>query len=87
MEQKIFQHSYNLVQSFYIVGLKKKNDTLISSILSRYPPVDLPYLKIADEVIINVSKTFNNIKKYSIVFQMDCLLKKKHFKMKLFSLN
>ena len=56
MEQKIYQHSYNLVQNFYIVGLDRKDDGLISSILSRYPPIDLPYIQISDEVIINVSK-------------------------------
>ena len=57
MEQKIYQHAYNLIQNFYIVGLDKKDDTLISTILSRYPLVDIPYLKISDEVIINVSPT------------------------------
>lgn len=56
MEQKIYQHTYNLIQNFYIIGLDKKNDTLISSILSRYPSADIPYLKISDEVIINVSQ-------------------------------
>ena len=55
MDQKIFQHAYNLVQNFYIIGLDRKNDTLISSILSRYPNVDIPYIKISDEVIVNVS--------------------------------
>ena len=55
-EQKIYEHYYNLVQNFYIIGLDRKNDTLISSILSRYPIVDLPYIQISDEVIINVSK-------------------------------
>lgn len=55
-EQKIYEHSYNLVQNFYIIGLDRKNDTLISSILSRYPIVDLPYIQISDEVIINVSE-------------------------------
>ena len=61
MEKKIFQHSNNLVQNFYIIGMERKNDTLISSILSRYPIVDLPYMKISDEVIINVRKNINNI--------------------------
>ena len=61
MDQKIFQHTYNLVQNFYIIGLERKNDTLISSILSRYPNVDIPYIKISDEVIINVSLYFNYI--------------------------
>ena len=56
IEQKIYQHAYNLVQNFYIVGLERKNDTLISSILSRCPNVELPYFHISDEVIINVSK-------------------------------
>ena len=55
MEPKIYQHSYNLVQSFYIVGLDRKNDSLFSSILSQYPHFDIPYIKIADEVIVNVS--------------------------------
>jgi hypothetical protein len=55
MEQKIYQHAYNLVQNFYIVGLERKNDTLISSIISKYPNVDIPYIKISDEIIINVS--------------------------------
>jgi hypothetical protein len=55
-EQKIYEHSYNLVQNFYIIGLDRKNDTLISSILSRYPIVDLPYIQISDELIINVSE-------------------------------
>lgn len=58
MDQKIFQHAYNLVQNFYIIGLERKNDTLISSILSRYPNVDIPYIKISDEVIINVSLNY-----------------------------
>ena len=53
--EKISEHAYNLVQNFYIIGLERKNDTLISSILSRYPKVDIPYIKISDEVIINVS--------------------------------
>ena len=61
MEKKIFQHSNNLVQNFYIIGMERKNDTLISSILSRYPIVDLPYIKISDEVIINVRKNITNI--------------------------
>ena len=55
MEPKIYQHAYNLVQNFYIVGLERKNDSLFSSILSRYPQVDIPYIKISDEVIVNVS--------------------------------
>ena len=55
-EQKIHEHSYNLIQNFYIIGLDRKNDTLISSILSRYPLEDLPYIQISDEVIINVSE-------------------------------
>jgi hypothetical protein len=54
MENKIFQHQYNLIQNFYIIGLAKKNDTLISKILSRFPQVDLPYMNIDDEIIINV---------------------------------
>ena len=56
VEQKISQHAYNLIQNFYIIGIERKNDTLVSSILSRYPLVDIPYIKISDEVIINVSK-------------------------------
>ncbi len=55
-EQKIYEHYYNLIQNFYIIGLDRKNDTLISSILSRYPLVDLPYIQISDELIINVSE-------------------------------
>ena len=58
MDQKIFQHAYNLVQNFYTIGLDRKNDTLISSILSRYPNVEIPYIKISDEVIINVSLNY-----------------------------
>jgi hypothetical protein len=66
IEQKISQHAYNLIQSFYIIGIERKNDTLISSILSRYPLVDIPYIKISDEVIINVSKfKYNNIALFS----------------------
>ena len=62
VEQKISQHAYNLIQNFYIIGIERKNDTLVSSILSRYPLVDIPYIKISDEVIINVSKfKYNNI--------------------------
>ena len=53
---KIQLHSFNLVQNFYIIGLDRKNDELISSILSRYPLVDLPYVNVSDEVIINVRK-------------------------------
>ena len=56
MDKKIKQHAYNLVQNFYIIGLDRKNDTLISSILSKYPLVDLPYLNIPDEIIIIVSR-------------------------------
>ena len=54
MENKIFQHQYNLIQNFFIIGLSKKNDTLVSKILSRFPPVELPYINIDDEIIINV---------------------------------
>ena len=54
MEQKIYQHKYNLIQNFYIVGLERKNDSLISSVLSRYPLEDIPYIHITDEVIVNV---------------------------------
>ena len=61
IEPKISQHAYNLIQSFYIIGIERKNDTLVSSILSRYPLVDIPYIKISDEVIINVSKFKYNI--------------------------
>ena len=68
---KIQLHSFNLVQNFYIIGLDRKNDELISSILSRYPLVDLPYINVSDEVIINVRKKINNLlNNYSIVFQM-----------------
>ena len=76
MEKKIFQHAYNLIQNFYIIGISKKNNTLISKILSKFP-ADLPYLNIDDEIIINVS-IINNVQNifiylllYSIVFQMD----------------
>ena len=66
VEQKISQHAYNLIQNFYIIGIERKNDTLVSSILSRYPLVDIPYIKISDEVIINVSKfKYNNIALFS----------------------
>lgn len=66
IEKKISQHAYNLIQSFYIIGIERKNDTLVSSILSRYPLVDIPYIKISDEVIINVSKfKYNNIALFS----------------------
>ena len=54
MENTIFQHQYNLIQNFYIIGLTKKNDTLVSKILSRFPQVELPYINIDDEIIINV---------------------------------
>ena len=54
MENKIFQHQYNLIQNFYIIGLSRKNDTLVSKILSRFPLVELPYINIDDEIIINV---------------------------------
>ena len=68
---KIQLHSFNLVQNFYIIGLDRKNDELISSILSRYPLVDLPYINVSDEVIINVRKKINNLlNNYSIVFQI-----------------
>lgn len=66
VEQKIYQHAYNLIQSFYIIGIERKNDTLVSSILSRYPSIDIPYIKISDEVIINVSSIkYNNIALFS----------------------
>ena len=68
MDQKIFQHTYNLVQNFYIIGLERKNDTLISSILSRYPIVDIPYIKVSDEVIINVSLNYKLIKNIIALF-------------------
>ena len=58
MDKKIYNHIYNLVQNFYIVGLERKNDKLISSVLSRYPKVELPYIKISDELILNVSLYF-----------------------------
>ena len=54
MENKIFQHQYNLIQNFYIIGLSRKNDTLVSKILSRFPLVELPYINIDDEILINV---------------------------------
>lgn len=60
MEKKIFQHAYNLIQNFYIIGISKKNNTLISKILSKFP-VDLPYLNIDDEIIINVSIIITDI--------------------------
>jgi len=50
------EHSYNLIQNFYIIGISKKNNTLISKILSRYPNEELPYMNIDDEIIINVRK-------------------------------
>jgi hypothetical protein len=53
--EKIFLHEFNLIQNFYIIGISKKNNTLISKILSRFPQVNLPYLNIDDEIIINVS--------------------------------
>ena len=55
MQEKIYQHELNLVQNFYVIGLDRKKDTLISSILSKYPPKDLPYMSSYDEVIVNVS--------------------------------
>jgi len=60
MENKIYQHSYNLIQNFYIIGITKKNNTLVSKILSRFPQVELPYMNVDDEIIINVRKK-NNI--------------------------
>ena len=53
--EKIFLHEFNLIQNFYIIGISKKNNTLIAKILSRFPQVNLPYLNIDDEIIINVS--------------------------------
>ena len=53
--EKIFLHEFNLIQNFYFIGISKKNNTLISKILSRFPQVNLPYLNIDDEIIINVS--------------------------------
>ena len=58
MENKIYQHSYNLIQNFYIIGITKKNNTLVSKILSRFPQVELPYMNVDDEIIINVRKKF-----------------------------
>ena len=55
IKEKLFQHSNNLVQNFYIIGLSRKKDSLVSTILSRYPPVDFPYMKIQDDMIINVN--------------------------------
>ena len=56
LENKMSEHSYNLIQNFYIIGISKKNNTLISKILSRYPNEELPYMNIDDEIIINVRK-------------------------------
>jgi hypothetical protein len=61
MENTIYQHSYNLIQNFYIIGISKKNDTLVSTILSRFPQVELPYMNIEDEIIINV-RYYNHYK-------------------------
>ena len=58
MENKILQHEYNLIQNFYIIGISKVNDTLVSKILSRFPQVNLPYINIDDEIIVN--HTFPN---------------------------
>lgn len=79
MENKIYQHSYNLIQNFYIIGITKKNNTLVSKILSRFPQVELPYMNVDDEIIINVRKKFLlfinilYITIYSIVFQMESI--------------
>ena len=74
MENKIYQHSYNLIQNFYIIGVTKKNNTLVSKILSRFPQVELPYMNVDDEIIINVRKKnyiiYNHNTIYSIVFLM-----------------
>ena len=74
MENKIYQHSYNLIQNFYIIGVTKKNNTLVSKILSRFPQVELPYMNVDDEIIINVRKKnyilYNNNTIYSIAFLM-----------------
>ena len=74
MENKIYQHSYNLIQNFYIIGITKKNNTLVSKILSRFPQVELPYMNVDDEIIINVRKknyiVYNHNTIYSIVFLM-----------------
>ena len=74
MENKIYQHSYNLIQNFYIIGVTKKNNTLVSKILSRFPQVELPYMNVDDEIIINVRKknyiVYNHNTIYSIVFLM-----------------
>ena len=58
MDNKIHQHSYNLIQQFFIIGIGKKNNTLISKILSRFPQVELPYINIDDEMIINVRNIY-----------------------------
>ena len=75
MENKIYQHSYNLIQNFYIIGITKKNNTLVSKILSRFPQVELPYMNVDDEIIINVRKknyiVYNHNTIYSIVFLME----------------
>ena len=55
IKEKLFQHSNNLIQNFYIVGLSRKKDSLVSAILSRYPPVDFPYIQIQDDMIVNVN--------------------------------
>lgn len=55
MHHKIYNHTNNLIQNFYIIGIEKKFGTLVSSVLSKYPNVDIPYLNVSDEVIINVS--------------------------------
>ena len=60
MKGKIYQHESNLVQNFYIIGLNRNGDTLVSSILSKYPPKDFPYMSSYDEVIVNVSKKIIN---------------------------
>ncbi len=74
MEKKIFQHAYNLIQNFYIIGISKKNNTLISKILSKFP-VDLPYLNIDDEIIINVS-IINNVQNIFIYYYNIALFSK-----------
>ena len=55
IKERLFQHSNNLIQNFYIVGLSRKKDSLVSAILSRYPPVDFPYIQIQDDMIVNVN--------------------------------
>lgn len=50
-------HEFNLIQNFYIIGVKQfREKNAVSEIISRYPLTDPEYLSLEDDVIINVYK-------------------------------